>query len=170
MSTRTQPIRKERRRSAEPLEAIQRAAEAVGEARLPELRAQIDATAAFMAEFIPAVQAEQQATGTRLTQKLLALRERLVYSDFGPAEERALRSVLDDLHELVELHAFKGGGRARGGTGMIPTARIPGGAQRLLPPPADASMTSLGSYYLRWTLYRCQDSPAAGGVVQPARG
>ncbi len=163
MITLTQPIQDERPQFAEPLEAIQRAAEAVAEASLPELLAQVDATYAFMAEqFIPDAQAEEQATGTRLIRKLQALRERLVYTDFGPPEQSALRNVLGDLHELVGIHAFKGSAGAAGGTAMIRVARATVGDRTPLPLPSAASMTSLGSYYLRSRLYQAQGSPAAG--------
>jgi hypothetical protein len=93
---------------SDTLEAIERTALAVSEASLPELREQIDATYALIADkFIPNAQAEVEAKSTRLTEKLMALRERLMYSDFGPAEKSALRGVLIDLHEVVELQAFK---------------------------------------------------------------
>ncbi|HVS05803.1 MAG TPA: hypothetical protein VHK65_06510 [Candidatus Dormibacteraeota bacterium] len=153
MITLTPPIPDERRPFAAPIEAMQRAAEAVGQASLAELRAQIDATYTFMADqFILKAQAGEQTTATRLVRKLLALRERLVYSEFGAAEQYALRSVLYDLDELVELHAFKGG------TTM---AQIPVGDQTPLPPPPDTATTSQGSYYLRWKLYRAQGSLVA---------
>lgn len=152
MITLRQPI--DRRQFTEPLQAIQDAAEAVVQASLPELRAQIDATHTFVAEeFIPNAQAEERATATRLVDKLLALRERLVYSDFGPAEQHALRGVLYDLAELVELHAVKGG--------AIPTAQIPAADQTRFPPPPNAATTSQGSYFLRWMLYRGQGTSAA---------
>jgi hypothetical protein len=157
MITLTQPVQDEHPELAEPLEAIQRAAETVVEASLPDLRAQIDATYAFMVgQFIPNVQAQEQATGTRLARKLLALRERLVYSEFGPAEQCALRSVLYDLNKLVEVHAFKGG--------IIPTAQIPAGAQMPSPTPSDTATTSQGSYYLGWKLCQSQGSAAAPGA------
>jgi hypothetical protein len=44
------------------------------------------------------------AEARRLGDKLLALRERLVYSYFGIAEIRSLRSVLYDLHAIARLH------------------------------------------------------------------
>lgn len=90
------------------LEAIERTARAVAGASLPELREEIDATYALIAgQFVPKAQGEAQAKSTRLTEKLMALRERLWYSDFGPAEECALRGVLADLHEVIELQGFK---------------------------------------------------------------
>jgi hypothetical protein len=144
MITLTQPIADERRPFTAPIEAIRCATEAVAEATLPELRAQIDATYIFMAEqFIPNAPAKEQATATRLVRKLLALRERLMYSEFGAAEQCALRSVLYDLDELVELHAFKGR--------KTPTAQIPVD-QTPFPSPPGTVTTSQGSYYPRWKL------------------
>jgi hypothetical protein len=44
---------------------------------------------------------------SRLAAKLLELRERLVYSYFGPAQLQSLRELLYDLHALIELHLAK---------------------------------------------------------------
>lgn len=165
MITLMQPVRDESHQFSDTLEAIQRTAKAVTEASLPELRSQIDATYLLIAAHIlPSAQAEGQAKTTRLTQKLMALRERLVYSDFGPAEESALRGVLADLHELVELQAFKDDMPASGEMNTVPPARPSVGYQKLPLPPA-VSTTSLGSYALRWVLYRRQDAAIVGSVA-----
>jgi hypothetical protein len=120
-------LRDEHRLFYGPLEAIRQAADSVGDLAPPEVRAQIDDLHAFLVErFIPHARAEEEAIDlliervleapratepmgesaevSRLAGKLLALRERLVYSYFGPAELRSLRNVLYDLHALVELH------------------------------------------------------------------
>jgi hypothetical protein len=110
MQTVTEPLRHEHRHVSDPLEAIRQAAEGVGDLSLPELRRQIDDVHAFLVErFIPQGRAEQpmvrdHAEVSRLAGKLLALRERLVYSYFGPAELGSLREVLYDLHGLTQLH------------------------------------------------------------------
>ena len=149
MSTVTALIADERRPFTEPLEVVRRAAEEDTEPSLPELLEQIDATHALIAEqFMKNAKAEEQASATRLLDKLLALRERLVYADFGPDEQRALRGVLTDLDELVDLRALKGA--------TIATARTPVGDQAPRPSPPDHAMSSQGSYYLRWELHRRQ--------------
>jgi len=123
-----EPLRDEHRLFYGPLEAIRQAAERVGDLALPELRRQIDEVHAFLVErFIPHARAEEEAVDPliepvlgdryatepmesestevgRLAGKLSALRERLVYSYFGPAQLRSLRDALYDLHALVELH------------------------------------------------------------------
>jgi Hemerythrin HHE cation binding domain len=128
MKTSTEPLRDEHRLYYGPLEAIRQAAESVGDLAFPEVRAQIDDLHAFLVErFIPHARAEEEAVDplielvldapqatepmmgdsaevSRLAWKLLALRERLAYSYFGPAQLRSLRNVLYDLHALIELH------------------------------------------------------------------
>ncbi|HEX9095843.1 MAG TPA: hypothetical protein VF990_07035 [Candidatus Dormibacteraeota bacterium] len=127
MKTSTGPLRDEHRLFGGALEAIRQAADSVGDLAPPEVRAQIDDLHAFLVErFFPHVRAEEEAVDlliqrvleaprateplgesmevSRLAGILLALRERLVYSYFGPAELRSLRNVLYDLHAVVELH------------------------------------------------------------------
>jgi hypothetical protein len=102
MITLRESIADEPRQLSETIDLIKRAAATVGEASPSELRSQIDAIRAFMAQqFIPSAHVELQATGSDLTQKLMALQERHLYADFGPAEQNALRAVLSELYELV---------------------------------------------------------------------
>jgi hypothetical protein len=131
MQTVTEPLPDEHRHFADPLEAIRQAAEGVGDLSLPELRRQMDDVHTFLVErFIPHARADEEAIYpsfervldappatepmvrdhaevSRLAAKLLALRERLVYSYFGPAQLRSLRELLYDLHALIELHLAK---------------------------------------------------------------
>ena len=106
MSTTTKP----RRRTGQgisPDKAIQAAADAIDDGSLPELRDRIDAVYSFLVEeFIPDGAASQVIGSedlevSRLAQKLEALRERLIYADFGPRELRALRETLEDLHWII---------------------------------------------------------------------
>lgn len=102
MITLRQPIPDQLRQPGETMELISGAVASVGEASPSEIRAEIDAICAFMTQqFIPSANVEAQATGTRLTQKLVALLERHLYADFGPAEQNALRDVPSELYELV---------------------------------------------------------------------
>lgn len=127
MQTVTEPLGDEHRDFSDPLEVIRQVA-GVGDLSLPDLRRQIDEVHAFLVErFIPHARAEEEAVDpliewvldaphstepmmgdsaevSRLAGKLLALRERLVYSYFGPAQLRSLRNALYDLHALIELH------------------------------------------------------------------
>lgn len=127
MQTVTEPLRDEHRDFSDPSEVIRQVADGVGGLSLPELRRQIDEVHAFLVErFIPHARAEEEAVDplidarhatesmvgesaevSRLAGKLLALRERLVYSYFGPAQLQSLREVLYDLHALIELHLVK---------------------------------------------------------------
>ncbi len=131
MQTVTEPLRDEHRHFSDPLEAIRQAAEGVGDLSLPVLRRQIEDVHAFLVElFMPHARAEEEAVYplierilggphatepmmrdhaevSRLAGKLLALRERLLYSYFGPAQLRSLREVLYDLHGLIQLHLAK---------------------------------------------------------------
>ena len=130
MHTLTEPLRHEHRQFSKPIETIQKTANAVGEVSMPELRDRIDASYAFLVEqFIPHASAEEKAVDplvervmdaphamvtdhvevARLAQKLLALRERLVYAYFGQGELRALRDTLYHLHAILELHLSKEG-------------------------------------------------------------
>lgn len=128
MQTVSEPLRDEHRHFSDPLEVIRQVADGVGDLSLPELRRQIDEVHVFLVErFIPHARAEEEtvdpliervldaphptepvtedsAEVSRLAGKLLALRERLVYSYFGPAQLRSLRNVLYDVHALIELH------------------------------------------------------------------
>jgi hemerythrin HHE cation binding domain-containing protein len=128
MQTVNQPLRDEHRDFSDPSEVIRQVADGVGGLSLPELRRQIDDVHAFLVErFIPHARADEEAVDpliervldarhatepmvgesaevSRLAGKLLALRERLVYSYFGPAQLRSLRNVLYDLHALIEFH------------------------------------------------------------------
>ena len=114
MPTVVEPLRDEHKRFTEPLEAIRQAAERVGELPLLEVRSQIDDVHAFLVErFIPHSRAEEateplvDAEVRRLDDKLLALRERLVYSYFDAAEIRSLRELLYDLYAIIRLHTVK---------------------------------------------------------------
>lgn len=115
MQTVTEPLPDEHRHFADPLEAIRQAAEGVGDLPLPELRRQMDDVHTFLVErFIPHARADEEAIYpsfervldappatepmvrdhaevSRLAAKLLALRERLVYSYFGPARPSSSR-------------------------------------------------------------------------------
>lgn len=109
MQTLTEQLRDEHGSFADPLEAIRLVAEAVDERSLPGLPAQIDEIHRFVVtRFLPHARAEERVSAqdevSRLAGKLQALRERLLYSYFGPAELRSLREVLDDLYALIELH------------------------------------------------------------------
>jgi hypothetical protein len=108
MLTRSKRSCDEQRDFDEPLQAILRAAEDVGELSVPELRKRIDEVHAFVGErFLPNARAflpPEYAEIRRLAEKLLALRERLLYSYFGPAQLRSLREVLYDLHALIRVH------------------------------------------------------------------
>lgn len=131
MHTATEPLRHEHRQFSKPIETIQETVDAAGEVSMPELRDRIDATYAFLVEqFIPHASAKEKAGDplveramdaphatvtmmrdhlevARLAQKLLALRERLVYAYFGQGELRALRDTVYDLHTIIELHLSK---------------------------------------------------------------
>jgi hypothetical protein len=110
------------------LDVISKTANGVNDLSLPELRRQLDRIHAFVAKrFIPHCEAEvdearalinrlvnvppatgiitgDQAEVKRLAAKLLALRERLLFSYFGPNQLESLREVLYDLHTLIKLH------------------------------------------------------------------
>lgn len=131
MQTVTEPLRDEHRHFSDPLDTIRQTAEGVSDLSLPELRRQMDDVHTFLVErFIPHARADEEAVSpllergldappatlpvvrdlaevSRLTAKLLALRERLVYSYFGPAQFQSLREVLRDLHVFIELHLAK---------------------------------------------------------------
>jgi len=131
MHTLTEPLRHEQRQFSNPIETIQETAAAVDDVSVPELRDRIDAIYAFLDEqFLAHASAEERAVDpliervmavpratetmvrehvevTRLAQKLLALRDRLVYAYFGPDELRALRETLYDLHAILEVHLSK---------------------------------------------------------------
>lgn len=128
MDALTEPVRREHRRFADSIDTIKLAADAVGVASLPELRTLLDTVSAFLqSQFLPHARAEEEtlyplgrrvldgdhitdamvlehAEVKRLTQKLSVLRERLVYSYFGPAQFQLLREVLFDLHAILSLH------------------------------------------------------------------
>ncbi len=124
--TLTEPWRNEDRDFVGSLDAIRQAAEL----SLPELRRQIDDVHAFLIErFIPHARAEEDvvyplvervlgaphateptvrdhAEVSRLAGKLLALRERLVYSYFGAAQLRSLREV-EGRHNSIRVQAAR---------------------------------------------------------------
>src|SRR6266704_3036937 len=101
MQTVVEPLGDEDLSLSELLDAIDQVGERVGELSLPELRSRIDEVHVFLVErLIPHLRAEARG----LDEKLLALRERLVYSYFGIAEIRSLRSVLYDLYAIFRLH------------------------------------------------------------------
>ncbi len=112
MQTVVEPLGDEDLSLSELLDAIDQVGERVGELSLPELRSRIDEVHVFLVErLIPHLRAEARgadplvdAEARRLDEKLLALRERLVYSYFGIAEIRSLRSVLYDLYAIFRLH------------------------------------------------------------------
>jgi Hemerythrin HHE cation binding domain len=117
MQTETQPLRDEHRDFSDPLDVIRQVADGVDGLSLPELRRQINALHAFLVDrFIPHVRADEEAVDpliervldahsatepivgesaevSRLAGKLLALRERLLFSYFGPAQLRSLQNV-----------------------------------------------------------------------------
>lgn len=127
----TEPWRNEHRRFFFPLDAIRQSAERVGDLSLPELRKAIDAADAFLVQqFLPHARTEEEEVyplvdrligGSHLTEgivrdhakvrqlarKLVALRERLIYSYFGPAQIHLLRGVLYEVHGLIEFHMAK---------------------------------------------------------------
>ena len=122
----TESLRHEHWQFANPIETIEETAAAVDEMPVTELRDRIDATYSFLVEqFIPHANAEvrvewvidaphatatmvrEHVEVTRLAQKLLALRERLVYAYFGPGQLRALQETLYDLHAILVLHRSK---------------------------------------------------------------
>ncbi len=112
MQTVVEPLGDEDLSLSELLDAIDQVGKRVGELSLPELRSRIDEVHVFLVErLIPHLRAEARgadplvdAEARRLDEKLLALRERLVYSYFGIAEIRSLRSVLYDLYAIFRLH------------------------------------------------------------------
>jgi hypothetical protein len=132
MDTLTEPVRREQRRFADRIETIKQAADAVGVASLPELRTLLDTVSALLqSQFLPHARAGEEtlyplgrrvldgdhisdakafehafehAEVKRLTQKLSVVRERLVYSYFGPAQFQLLREVLYDLYAILSLH------------------------------------------------------------------
>ncbi len=112
MQTAVEPLGDEDLSLSELLDAIDQVGKRVGELSLPELRSRIDEVHVFLVErLIPHLRAEARgadplvdAEARRLDEKLLALRERLVYSYFGIAEIRSLRSVLYDLYAIFRLH------------------------------------------------------------------
>jgi hypothetical protein len=70
----------------------------------PEIGQRIDEVhRVLVAQFLPL--ARDHAELTRLSGKLEALRERLLYSYFGPAELRSLRELLYDLRAIIDQPA-----------------------------------------------------------------
>jgi len=131
MANLTQPLRDEHKELLPHIEALRTAAEAIGEAPLSALRAQIDEAYDFLAHhLIPHAQAEEkglypvvakvmgapEATGTmsrdhvevgRLTDELDLLRLRLSGSQLTAIQAKDLRRVLYGLYTLVKVHFAK---------------------------------------------------------------
>jgi hemerythrin-like domain-containing protein len=130
MQPQTEPLLDKHRRFSYSLETIRQSAERVEDLSLPELRKAIDAANAFLVQqFLPHARTEEeevyplvnQALGGSATKglvrdhtevrqlvlKLTALRERLVYSYFGPSQVRLLRGVLYDISGLIAYHLAK---------------------------------------------------------------
>lgn len=130
----TEPFRAEHRGLLPHVEELAGAADAVGIVPADELRERVESAYRFLAEhLIPHARAEDEVlypqvdellaahgetrpTDTmrrdhvevgRLTERLGALRERLIEADLEPSDERALRATLYGLHAIVGLHFAK---------------------------------------------------------------
>lgn len=128
MNTLTQPLRAEHDGYRVALNEMRDTADAAEDLSLPELRGRLDHTEAFLSgRFLPHARAEavavyplirrvlgaHEATGgmaredfeiIRLAGQVAALRERLISSDFGRNERRALRRTLFELYTVIRLH------------------------------------------------------------------
>ncbi len=131
MANLTQPLREEHKELLPHIEAIRRAADAIGEVPLPELRPQIDEVYDFLAyHLLPHAQAEEaalypvvgkvmgapEATGTmsrdhvevgRMIDELGLIRLNLSGSTLTSAQIQNLRRVLYGLYTLVKVHFAK---------------------------------------------------------------
>ena len=131
MNNLTQPLRDEHRQLMPQVERILQAAELVGQAPMPELRAAVEAAYDFLAHhLIPHAQAEDAALypvvqrvlgspdATRTMSRdhlevgtyvnsLAALKDGLTGSALTPEQVRLLRRVLYGVYALVKVHFAK---------------------------------------------------------------
>lgn len=105
MDTPIQPWRYNREPLSATLSAIQEAADEIEEFSISVLRQRIDEVHALIRQNLPAdwtdMMTEDHGELNRLLAKVDALRERMRYSYFGPAQVRSLREALYDLHEII---------------------------------------------------------------------
>ncbi len=131
MANLTQPLREEHQELLPHIEAIRRAADAIGETPLPELRPQIEEVYDFLAHhLLPHAQAEEaalypvvgkvmgapEATGTmsrdhvevgRLIDELGLIRSNIAGPALTVSQIKDLRRVLYGLYTLVKVHFAK---------------------------------------------------------------
>jgi hypothetical protein len=108
MEQRIEQWRAERRSFSATLREIRQAVDGLDACLFSGVRHGTDDLRAFVAGIVvsPAtrLRAADEATLLRLSAKLEALSERLLYSDFGPAQLQSLEAVITDLDAIIERH------------------------------------------------------------------